>query len=46
MHLKMGFLGLLGLFLTFRKELHDYTRIEGEDRDEQELKHIQEIYRK
>jgi hypothetical protein len=33
-HIKMLIFGLVGLFLTFRKEIHDFTRIEHEDKDE------------
>ena len=43
-HVKMFILGLVGAFLTFRKEIHDFTRIEHEDREEEELKKIQQKY--
>ena len=39
MHFKMLALGLFGLFLTFRREIHDYARIEDQnDKEEEELR--------
>ena len=36
MHFKMLALGLFGLFLTFRREIHDYARIEDQNDKEEE----------
>lgn len=36
-HLKMLILGMLGAFLTFRREIHEFTRIDLEDKEEAEL---------
>jgi hypothetical protein len=32
-HLKMLLLGLFGVFLTYRKEIHELTRIDWEDKE-------------
>ena len=36
-HLKIFMLGVFGAFLTFRKEIHDFTRIDIVDTEETEL---------
>lgn len=41
----MMLLGLVGLFLTFRREIHDLARIEHEDKEEIELERLQQKYR-
>jgi hypothetical protein len=44
-HVKMMLLGLVGLFLTFRREIHDLARIDHEDKEEIELERLQQKYR-
>ena len=39
-HIKMLLLGVLGALLTFRKEIHDLTRIDWEDKEEEELEKL------
>ena len=36
-HLQMGILGLFGLFLTFRREIHEFTRIDRDQEPEEEM---------
>lgn len=34
-HLKMLLLGIMGGLLTFRREIHEFTRIELDDKEEE-----------
>lgn len=36
-HVKMLILGVLGALLTFRRQIHEYTRIDIDEKEEKEL---------